>query len=69
MLTSVVSLERIYASGVRLNDRVDLMIKLLMADRFERPLNRKPVDMAQLVRSAAEDVTTCVQQRRQTPEV
>ncbi|MCI0457388.1 MAG: hybrid sensor histidine kinase/response regulator [Gemmataceae bacterium] len=62
-------LERIYASSVRLNDRIDLMIKLLMADRFDRPLNRQPVDVAALVRSAAEDVTTFVQQRRQSLEV
>src|SRR5262249_19342597 len=28
-------LERIYAGGQRLSDRIDLMIKLLLADRFE----------------------------------
>src|SRR5256885_815072 len=40
-------LERIYAGSVRLNERIDLMIKLLLADRFERPLARKPVDLGE----------------------
>ena len=31
-------LERIHVGSMRLNERVDLMIKLLLADRFERPL-------------------------------
>src|SRR5262249_23309621 len=51
-------LERIYAGSVRLNERVDLMIKLLLADRFERPLLRKPVALSALLRSAAAEVAT-----------
>jgi signal transduction histidine kinase len=62
-------LERIYAGSVRLNGRIDLMIKLLLADRFERHLDRKPVDLAGLLRSAAADVATFVEQRRQALEV
>lgn len=58
-------LERIYASGQRLNERVDLMIKLLLADRFERPLARQEVSLTALLRRAAADVASFVEQRRQ----
>jgi signal transduction histidine kinase len=58
-------LERIYAGSVRLNERVDLMIKLLLADRFERTVARKPVSLAHLIRAAADDVATFIDQRRQ----
>jgi signal transduction histidine kinase len=58
-------LERIFVGSVRLNDRVDLMIKLLLADRFERTLARKPVAVAVLLHSAAAEVATFVEQRRQ----
>ncbi len=62
-------LERIFAGSVRLNERIDLMIKLLMADRFERPLARKPVALAEVVRTAADDVATFIEQRHQRLEV
>jgi signal transduction histidine kinase len=62
-------LERIYAGGLRLNERVDQMIKLLLADRFERPLALKEVALAGLLRDVAADVTTFVEQRRQRLEV
>jgi signal transduction histidine kinase len=62
-------LERIYAGSVRLTERVDLMIKLLLADRFERALARRDVALSPLLRSAADDVATFVKQRRQTLEV
>jgi signal transduction histidine kinase len=58
-------LERIYAGSIRLNERVDLMIKLLMADRFERTLIRKAVALAPLLHSAAADITTFIEQRKQ----
>jgi signal transduction histidine kinase len=62
-------LERIYAGSLRLNERIDQMIKLLLADRFERPLARKDVPLADLVRSAATDVGTFIEQRKQRLEV
>src|SRR5207248_8347227 len=46
-------MERIYAGSVRLNERIDLMIKLLLADRFDRPLARKPVALSDMIHSAA----------------
>src|SRR5204862_2116001 len=62
-------LERIYAGSVRLNERVDQMIKLLLADHFERPLARQKVDLTELLRTAAADVTTFIEQRRQKLEL
>jgi signal transduction histidine kinase len=59
-------MERIYAGTLRLNERIDLMIKLLLADRFERPLARRPVDLAGLLRGAAAEVATFIEQRHQT---
>jgi signal transduction histidine kinase len=59
-------LQRIYAGSLRLNERVDLMIKLLIADRFERPLMPKEVDLATVLKTSAADVTTFVEQRKQT---
>ncbi len=58
-------LERIYAGSLRLNERVDLMIKLLMADRFDRPLTLQDVDLTRLLRDAAADVATFIEQRKQ----
>ncbi|HYV38069.1 MAG TPA: hybrid sensor histidine kinase/response regulator [Gemmataceae bacterium] len=58
-------LERIFVGSVRLNERVDLMIKLLLADRFERPLARQSVALAGLLQSAAADMTTFISQRKQ----
>src|SRR5262249_14892592 len=46
-------LERIYAGSQRLNEKIDQMIKLLLADRFERTLACKDVAVADLLRTAA----------------
>lgn len=62
-------LERIHVGSVRLNERVDLMIKLLMADNFERPLARKSVALAALLKKAADEVAPFVAERRQTLQV
>ena len=59
-------LERIHAGSLRLNERVDLMIKLLLADRFDRPLHPQEVDLADLLKKAAADVATFIDQRKQT---
>lgn len=58
-------LQRIYAGSVRLTERVDLMIKLLLAERFERPLKPLDVPLLDLLRGAANDVATFVEQRKQ----
>jgi two-component system, response regulator PhcR len=56
---------RILAGSMRLNERVDLMIKLLLADRFERPLRLERVDLADLLRKAMGEVATFTELRRQ----
>jgi signal transduction histidine kinase len=58
-------LERIHLGSLRLNDRVDLMIKLLLADRFDRPLTPRDIDLRRLLRDSADDVTTFIEQRKQ----
>src|SRR5262249_45175897 len=59
-------LERIHAGSLRLNERIDLMIKLLLADHFDRPLARREGPLEGLIRAAAADVAAFVEQRRQT---
>lgn len=58
-------LQRIYAGSIRLTERVDLMVKLLLAERFERPLQPREVVLGELLRGAANDVATFVEQRQQ----
>jgi signal transduction histidine kinase len=62
-------LERIYTSGQRLNAMTDQMLKLLLADRFDRPLVREPAALGELLRLAATDVATFIERRRQTLDV
>ena len=52
-------------AGERLNRLVDQLVKMLSAGDFERPLERRPTDLAALLRQAAEDVKPFVEQRRQ----
>src|SRR5262249_44007856 len=59
-------LDRMYAASQRLNGMIDQMLKLLQADRFERPLVRQSVDLAELLRLAVADVATFSEWRRQT---
>jgi signal transduction histidine kinase len=58
-------LERIYVGSIRLNERVDLMIKLLLADRFERTLTKKAVPLAPLLQVTAAEITSFIEQRKQ----
>src|SRR5262249_47293978 len=61
--------ERIYAAGQRLNGQVDQMLKLLLADRFERPVVPEDVDLGAVLRQAAADVATFAQWRHQRLDV
>ena len=56
---------RIHHAGVRLHERVDQMVKLLLAERFERPLQPQQVDAAALIRSATAEVISFVELRHQ----
>ncbi|MCI0683596.1 MAG: hybrid sensor histidine kinase/response regulator [Gemmataceae bacterium] len=58
-------LKQIYEASSRLNDRVDLMVKLLQAGRFERPLQPADVPLADLVRGAAQTVHSFIAERGQ----
>ena len=61
--------DRIYAGSQRLNTSIDLMVKMILADQFDRPLVRAEVDVTQLLRAAAADVGSFVEQRKQKLEV
>lgn len=58
-------LQGIRRAGERLNRLTDHLIQMLQAGHFEVPLDRRPTDLAILLREAAEDVRPFVQQRRQ----
>ena len=57
--------ERIRQSGVRLHERVDQMVKLLLAESFDRPLHRQEVEATPLIRSAVSEVSQFVELRQQ----
>lgn len=59
-------LAQMHRSSVRLTERVDQVVKMLQAERFERPLQPRPVDLGELLHAAAADVAHFIQQRRQT---
>jgi signal transduction histidine kinase len=56
---------RSHRATLRLHHLVDQVIKMLQAGRFERPLERRPTDLAALLREAAEEVRPFVDLRRQ----
>jgi signal transduction histidine kinase len=62
-------LEQVCRAGTRLNDRVDQMVKLLLAEKFERPLQPRATDLAELLRDAAREVASFVALRRQQLEL
>lgn len=57
-------LDRIDRATRRLGHLVDQLVTMLELGRFDRPLNRKPTDLAGLLREAAEDVRPFVEQRQ-----
>jgi signal transduction histidine kinase len=58
-------LARMQQSAQRLSRQVDQLGKMLAVGHFERPLERKPTDLAQLVREAAREVQVFLPQRHQ----
>jgi signal transduction histidine kinase len=52
-------------AGERLNRLVDQLTKMLLAGRFDRPLEKRPTELTSLLKQAAEDVRPFVEQRRQ----
>ncbi|MFO0965165.1 MAG: hybrid sensor histidine kinase/response regulator [Gemmataceae bacterium] len=62
-------LRQIYKSSLRLNERVDSVVKMLQAERFERPLEPRPVNLAELARGATAEVQSFVRERRQKLDI
>ena len=58
-------MKAIHHSGQRLNDRVDQIVQLMMAESFERPLQPRETDIAALIRSAVDEVIQFVALRKQ----
>jgi signal transduction histidine kinase len=57
---------RMQNAGQRLHDRVDQMVKLLLAEHFERPLQRRAIAMTPLIRAAVTEVQDFARMRQQT---
>jgi signal transduction histidine kinase len=55
---------RTLAAAQRMHRLVEQLLQMLRAGRFERPLLRRPTDLAALVREAADDVRPFAEQRR-----
>jgi signal transduction histidine kinase len=58
--------DRIRQSGTRLSDRVDQVVKMLLAETFERPLHRQDVEATALIQSAVAEVRPFAELRQQT---
>jgi len=57
-------MKQIHRSSIRLNERVDQVVKMLLAEQFERPLRRQMVDPAALVQAAVAEVSHFARQRK-----
>jgi signal transduction histidine kinase len=62
-------LGRIESSGRRLQSLVDQIISMLVANQFDRPLERADTNLTELLNSAADDVRPFVELRGQTLEL
>jgi signal transduction histidine kinase len=58
-------LSRAHKAALRLQELVTQLTKLLIAQQFERPLERQPTDLAALLQEAVTDVRPFVEQRHQ----
>ncbi|MSP62739.1 MAG: hybrid sensor histidine kinase/response regulator [Myxococcales bacterium] len=58
--------EHIARASQRLHHLVDQIVTMLIAGKYERPLERRPVDLAGLLREAADDVRPFIELRGQT---
>lgn len=58
-------LQSAYKACGRLNQLVNQLVKMLLADRFDRPLECEAADLTTLLETAAEDVWPFVEQRHQ----
>jgi len=58
-------LDRIERASRRLHTLVDQIVAMLLANRFERVLQREPTDIAPLLRDAADDIRPFIELRHQ----
>ena len=58
-------LDRIDRASRRLQHLVDQIVTMLVANRFDRAIDRRPTDLAMLLREAADDVRPFIELRRQ----
>ena len=58
-------LSSMHGASVRLSHLVNQLTKMLMAGRFERPLDRQPIDLPALLHEVLEDVRPFIEQRHQ----
>jgi signal transduction histidine kinase len=58
-------LKRIDQAGQRLSMLVNQLVNMLAAKQFDRPLERKPVDLAALLKQAVDDVKPFIELRKQ----
>src|SRR5207248_7776194 len=58
-------LQSINRAAKRMTRLVNQVVQMLQLGRFERPLQRRPTDLAALLRQAADDVRPFVERRRQ----
>ncbi len=61
--------DKVRLAGLRLNDRVEQMVKMLLAEQFERPLKPQVVDAAKLIDAAASEINHFVVARQQQLEL
>jgi len=60
---------QIHKASIRLNERVDLVVKMLLAEQFEKHLQLRNVSLAGLLKGAAGEVASFVERRRQNLDV
>ncbi len=62
-------MQQVWHAGQRLTERVNQMVKLLQAERFETQLVTRAVELAELLNQAAQDVVSVAQLRKQSLQV
>ena len=62
-------MSQIHKASVRLNERVDLVVKMLMTEQFDKRLQLREVHLPELIRAAAAEVMTFVERRRQVLDI
>jgi signal transduction histidine kinase len=60
---------QIYHASTRLNERVDQVVKMLLAEQYDKRLQLRDVPVAELLRGAADEVASFVERRRQILDV